>query len=100
MPLTRPMPDAALPVLAVIRERVKKPAKLPNPCYVDSGNLRWTHSKGFCCAMGLVPEASDTPGYSTEFDNLATTEEVTAFGSWFDEQIDPQAVVDFIWGEK
>jgi hypothetical protein len=99
MPLTREIPEAAMPVLEVLRNDVPRPKTLPSAKYES---MRWTEDDRWgsaceLCPMGMHPNAiSPIPHNCSDFPD-ATSEAIEAFYNWFDEQKDAQAAVDAIW---
>lgn len=95
----RAIPKAALPVVEIIRRDVPRPEELPTLGF-ENVVLRWRNKKTKC-PMGL-PDASTAvaPAVGTSFaGGVCTDTAVKAFGVWWDQQTDPQAAVDAVWGE-
>ena len=99
MPLTRPIPEAAMPVVEIIRREVPRPRELPDRAF--SGVLRFhTKRRVFCCPMGLCPCAVvPSPTLARTFGYDIASEAVKAFALWWDDldPHDPQAAVDAVW---
>lgn len=98
--LTRAIPKTALPVVKVLRQKVRRPV-LPK---LDE-KLYWIRKRpvgGFrrVCAMGLVRGCSSYPYSRMGFNDLAPDRAVIDFANWFDDQRDPKSVVDAIWGKS
>lgn len=92
--LTRPVPEAALDVVLLLRREVRRPAHLPvgNPLRFDrvwiSGGMGWS------CPMGLHPDSRgrDEPC------GIPFGEAGESFSAWWDEQEDAKAATDAVWG--
>ena len=102
MPLTKPIPNAAMPVAEVLRRDVKRPAELP--MVSPSKTLRWPTGNNLwscCCPMGLHPQATTLnptmyaclPVEGLKYGNIQ------AFGIWWDWQTDAAAAVEAVWPE-
>lgn len=108
MPLTRPIPRVALPVVKILRRDVNRPSCLPDLEKTRIGRaLRWKILKNpklltYCCPMGMHPSAKSS--YPVEFRTFpvktASDSSVLAFANWWDEQEDAVAAVNAIWGSK
>ena len=97
--LTRPIPDEALAVVAILRRDVPRP-KLPTMSRYRE-KLDWFDRGRPCCAAGLAPKALyGFPGgaHSFGYENEGITDaQVESFTWWFDDQVNAQDVVDAIW---
>ena len=102
MPLTRPLPAEALPVVEEIRRRVAKPDSLPRaflgcclfwPAADSSGETE-------ACVIGLHPNSRNLCVEDREAaaDLGFPLHQITALRKWCDDQRDPQALVDAVWG--
>lgn len=94
------IPELAHRVIEILRRDVPRPVDLPqveNPGFVLCPMLRWGGDR---CAMGLHPKATARIPVSPEhLPGLGLFKtEITAFWEWWDEQADPQAAVDAVWG--
>jgi hypothetical protein len=107
MPLTRPIPPEALPIAEILRRDVARPdpdeSKLmESPFDKGAKVIRWATEPAYACLcpMGMHPDAqSPLPSYAEEFPACEDAGAVDAFGTWFDEQTDPHAAVEAIWGK-
>ena len=109
--LSKPIPEAAMPVAEILRAEVPRPEGLPRGCIDIEGNmrLRWTkgrNEKMAPCPMGLHPEAlSNAPVFPNRFlskdPSRISEEAVYAFWYWWDSlaEADAGAACDAIWGE-
>ena len=106
MTLTRPIPLEARPVLKVIRNSSERPAALPGPG--DEVAMRWIIGRDYYCPMGLCACAMrGDPVVMLDFignDKFGkypdlSDDAVYEFSDWWDEQTDPQAAVDAVWGK-
>ncbi len=110
MPLTRPIPDAAIPVVEILRRDVKRPegdVKHIGIClgYKTERLPGWKHSpsfSGYACPLGLHPKAGGYLPLSQEFarsynDGKLRQQEVGDFIAWWHEQRDGEAATDAIW---
>jgi hypothetical protein len=101
--LTRPIPDAAVPVLELLRRDVPR----PDPGNLNGTVLRWfmftrTGMGQYCDPLGLHPNAvCGTPRIPDALPGVPVLrrEMMQAFADWWDEQTDPQAAVDAVWGQ-
>lgn len=95
MPLTRPIPEVAYPVLEILRAEVPRPGTLPIPKGTSACYLRWNSY----CPMGLHLDSTwPTPASRVSFaGGKCSSDAIEAFADWFDGQTDPQAAVDAIW---
>lgn len=92
MPLTSPIPKAAMPAVLLIREKVKRPEDLPD--YNGFDGLRW----GDFCPLGLLPRSkSDAPYFASETGEKMTDKACESFHEWWDRQTDPVAARDAVW---
>ncbi len=107
------IPNAAMPVVEVIRRDVPRPKDLP--AFRGHQTLRWrkavrkrwkkTSYLGLntsYCPMGLHRKAGNSAPTSRSgflVDKL-TTKEIIAFAVWWDYQTNPQEAVDAVWGVK
>ena len=99
MPLTRPIPKAAMPIIEIIRRDVPRPSGPPT--WVSRGRLRWRTPRGFACLLGLHPECVWTvPFYTKDFRPLVKDRAFEGAVDWFDEQDDPEAVMDAVWPQE
>lgn len=95
MPLTRPIPDEAQPIVAIIRHGVPRP-ELPK---LFSYGLGWQREIGKCCPLGLLSSATEnTPCDAAQAGIYGHDDALKWFYFWHDEQRDPQALVDALWG--
>ena len=94
--LTRPIPDAALPVVEILRRDVQRPAILPFGAPLRFYRFLISGDHGWSCPMGLHPESRgrDEPCA------IPFGEAGEAFSEWWDEQEDAQAATDAAWGES
>jgi len=115
MPITRPIPKNAMPVVNQIRRDIPKPDILPSRIRIREGSknivLRWNKtiiSKPiigsvikYFCPMGLHKLSSSTcPISKYSFaDEKRSNIAIIAFYTWWDKQIDAQAAVDAVWGK-
>lgn len=98
MPLTRPIPKAAYPVLRVLRRDVKRPRSLPRPYGASGNSLRFLTC---ICPMGLHPDAVTTsPIGKNTFPVGPGDNAIATFGEWWDEQTDARAATDAVWPRK
>lgn len=75
--MLNPIPEAAMPVVEILRRDVKRPTELPRRYSpFEPGNTRWNidwkHQKlsTNCCPMGLHPKSlSAAPSWSVDFAN-------------------------------
>lgn len=109
------IPENAMPVVALLRERVKRPEKLPisdggGPFRWENVNMRtigWN-----CCPMGFFPEATyECPYMPDHLPGLNLQESaIDSFANWWDnllvgwdepvgKDLIAQRAVDLIWGE-
>ena len=97
MSLTRPIPEAARPVVKILRRDVQRPRELPIVCR-NMTHLRWPH-RAMSCPMGLHPKSScSSPELTEDFAYHRTPQEgVEEFANWWDAQTDPQAAMDAVW---
>ncbi len=112
MALTKPLPEDAMPVIKVIRRDIPRPdwKKFHGN---DSGGtalrIRFNHPNPkiglrICCPMGMHEKASNNcPQTDVEFLGDAWKEvmgwgTVGTFYRWWDEQKDPEAAVQAVWG--
>ena len=94
MPLTRPIPEDAMPVVEIIRREVPRPRELP----VSRSNVGDLLRFGTACPMGLCPKAeTPTPAGQDTFGYDVKLHEIWAFFDWWDNESDPQAAVDAVW---
>ncbi len=103
MPLTKPIPKGAMPVVEILRCDVPRPKELPTTIR-EAKQLRWLvkhHSTGFlgCCPMGLHPQSTmRVPTMRLQFRVLgATKRAIRSFFCWWDTQTDAQAATDAVW---
>src|SRR5438094_8086154 len=100
MPLTRPIPKAAMPVVKIIRRDVARPKTLPVAMYAGHPGypcFRWTDGK---CPMGMHRLAkSDTPLRPGSFPKCSE-KQIFEFAVWWDKQRSAQEAVDAVWGRK
>lgn len=97
MPLTRPIPPEAMPVVEVLRRETKRPKQLPHfTVGYRHNSLVWTRRRCEVCAMGLRKGSEPMPTNRREF-GACTDAAVVSFGEWFDEQDDAEAAVNEIW---
>jgi len=106
MPLTRPIPPEAWPVVLVLRRDVPRPEPEsfepipPAGVVEDPDDYVWSHLR--CagrCPMGMLPGATSAlpidpenlPGYTL------SEEAIDHYLCWFDDQIDPFAAVSATW---
>lgn len=96
MPLTRPIPPEAMPVVWVLRSDVRRPHDLPLAYAREP--LRFKVPGGTCCPMGLHRKArSLAPTTAQLFPTGVGRFAVRSFGWWWDEQSDPIAAMDAVW---
>lgn len=99
--MNTPIPAAAYPVVEILRRDVPRPATLPRSFLPNGTSLRWcTESRlvGDCCPMGMHPSAVvKIPCCAEEFP-LCDENAIEAYWEWFDNETDPQWVVDQTWG--
>lgn len=107
MTLTRPIPALAMPVAKVIRRDVARPKRLPKLCNIPDWDgegqaLRWRVSRNFSCPMGQHPLAwALAPTERREFPIPGCNQaSIGSFGKWWDEQTDPLAAVNAVWGKR
>ena len=107
MPLTRPIPPEAMPVVEVLRRDVPRPAELPKPLsYISDGSLRWSVERDgvcvLCCPEGLHRESSHCiPETRREFaGGKCSSKSVQAFEDWWDEQESAAEAVEAVWPMK
>ena len=90
MPLTRPIPPEAMPVVERIRREVPRPERLPWPDDDNDGLLRFYGQPRWplagCTPSGLLPEATSPAPC-----------EIGPLDFWWDEQTDPVAATDALW---
>ena len=104
--LTREIPPEAMPVVEILRRDVPRPEELPGDKWPSlswpSPYWRRCSRLGVCCPMGLHPKSLfNAPNDASVFADGETTDDaVDSFGKWWDEQTDPQAAVDSIWGKE
>lgn len=108
--LTRPIPEEAMPVVQLIRERVKRPEDLPElvqPFASCRSVLRFVRGNGAVrvCPMGLdktaiMPLPTDAYCFSICSPFRNSDVGVRHCGLWWDEQQNAQAAVDAVWGEQ
>lgn len=93
--VTRPMPQEARLVAEVLRKDVSRPRYHPigSPLRFDRVLISGDH--GWSCPMGLHPDSRgrDEP-YGMPFGRAGE-----AFAEWWDEQVDPEAAVEAVWGK-
>ena len=103
--ITRPIPKRARRIVDTIRREVPRPSYLPlyAEWYECRGRLRWVTPAPDCrvvCPLGLLSRpvspapivADDLPAYKF------SDRQVAAFWRWWDEQYDPKAAVEAVWG--
>lgn len=97
MPITRPIPDEAWPVVLVLRRDVPRPEPERFERQV-AGDGRPLRCAGHC-PMGMHPAAlSYTPCRPWQLPSLGLTEDaIHNYWFWFDAQLDPQAAVSATW---
>lgn len=107
MALTRPIPEEAMLVVELIRERIPRPKELPVPWCHDGNELRWKGGDmDGCCPMGMDPSTlDDAPTSQRHFipDSpfyLLGNKPIEIYAYWWDTQTDAQAAVDATWGEQ
>lgn len=108
MSLTRPIPKEAEDIAAMIRAEVPRPKSLPESALAgpSMASLRWPHPMfALCCPMGFLPaaengEPSDYGCFAEGAFETEANEAIWSFGQWWDEQTDPQAAVDAVWGAR
>lgn len=108
MPLTRPIPPEAMPVVLAIRKEVPRPKELPTVRFPlaalgsDRTALRWDWKWGEACPLGLHNKSGERVPTSTVsapwLSGVAVDGEIFAFIKWWDAQADPAAAVDAVWG--
>lgn len=111
--MLKPIPEAAMPVVEILRRDVKRPTELPaRYCIARQGNLRWNidwtaEENANYCPMGLHPKStSSAPVAPIQFAgeelydrNRPYTSGVSEFATWWD-NIDPwdaQEAIYLIW---
>lgn len=100
--LTRPIPDDAQPIVAIIRYGVPRPEELPTGRWM----LRWEAARFFrgsttckeCCSLGMLSSATHPTPVGPLTGIYGWDDAIEAFVLWHDEQHDPQALVDALWG--
>ncbi len=97
-----PIPEAAMPVVRIIREQVPRPKRLP---FQDGDKLRWKRKREglivYFCPMGLLPGAKfaiPISGYGAGLPD-EMYDAISCFGSWWDGLSDAQEAVDAVWGK-
>lgn len=86
MPLTRPIPDEALPAVALVRQYVRKPVRPPRN-YL--GGLMWLQGCGVGCLSEIfVPDGECGAGG------------FLSLYAWWYEQTDGQSAMDALWGPQ
>ena len=108
--LTRPIPDDALEVVALLRRDVPRPIELPvmqwaHMPLVNSSQqvLRWSmwQNKWTCCPMGMHPCAkSPVPCSVWSWPVCSSSMAIQVFADWWDEQTDAEAAVQAIWPQR
>jgi len=122
MSLTKPIPKQAMEAVEFIRWWVPKPKRLPEPfkrTLDDRPLLRWPMSTaktivalmpwwyGECCPLGLCPTAlagapsgASSAGMISDGDRAfrRVDKSVHSFIHWWDQQNDPKAAVEAVWG--
>jgi hypothetical protein len=99
-----PIPPEAMPVVRIIRRKVRRPATLPSFRNGQRGGpLRFGKKPNEAyCPMGALPNAIHitpcTPRQAGLPDGLNRA--FNAFVGWWDSQTDPQAAVDAVWPTK
>ena len=93
------IPNAAAPVLDILRRDVPKPLEIPTMTMTLSG-LKRLRFKNNCCPLGLHPlSATQAPGDTSNFaGGVCEQRAVTAFWYWFEQQTDAEATIQEIWG--
>ena len=115
MALTRPIPERAMPIVAILRRDVRRPPYTTlRPFTRGSTGLRWFRNHETLCPIGLHPKATSQDP-DDEYDALwieemfePRTEHLRrtyrrafyALIDWWDEQTDPHAAVHAIWPTK
>ena len=95
MPLTRPIPPEAMPIIEIIRRDVSRPTEPPR---IYSRRLRWKTPRGWACLLGLHTECEwPDPRHAGSFKPLVDGPAFYAAIDWFDEQDDPEAATDAVW---
>jgi len=120
MPDGNQPPETAMPIIECLRRDVPRP-QLPTRVNRGTGALRWWIAGEYACPIGLhpaaekldphqsyhvfrflhhaIPDADDDPEQTEGEDLLDPYEEAFYdFIKWWDEQADPKAAVDAIWG--
>lgn len=100
------IPKNARPIIKVLRRDVRRPKALPR-FFTGLQKLCWRSRRwanppnpsGACCAMGLHPKAKRAfPFFPGDFPYGVIA--LRTFAKWYDQQTDPQELVDAIWGKK
>ncbi len=94
------IPDAALPVAKILRKEVAKPSADDLFLLGDGMTNAPRFLRGQCCPMGLHPKAlRSSPFLARHWGNMATDDNVAAFGAWWDGLTMDEArrAVDGIW---
>ena len=110
------IPEAAMPVVEVIRREVPRPKELPYytsklwvvevlyPKVSLAKALRWRVEREYCCPMGLHPKsARKEPFTNLQFaGGVCGHYCVPAFGKWWDSlgKRDAVLAIDAIWGKE
>ena len=97
MPLTKPIPKRAMPVIEVLRRDVKRPSEPPTPWH--GCDLRWNKKPHSRCPMGLHPfSRDDVPTEREDFLFVGVHQRhIQAFYLWWDRQTDAAAAVEAVW---
>lgn len=96
------IPQAAMPVVEMLRRDVPRPEELPS--FLHLGRcLRWNR-KGPCCPMGLHPKSTTgIPIRESEFaGGIHSVSRIHFFFDWWDNlpEKDAKEAVDAIWGKN
>ena len=100
MPLTKPIPNAAMPVGEVLRRDMERPTEIFKSEHTDSTVPQLRNREGKC-PMGMHPQAKgDTPTNTVGFPVAGIDDKsIRAFFCWWDQQNDPAAAVEAVWPE-
>lgn len=107
---TTPFPEAARPMLELIRRHAPRPGTLPKPGRSNGRELsfpwpKYQNKDSCCCPMGLLPAAKvPNPSGKASFEHglvdAIPNRAITNFGAWWDAQTDAKAAMDFVWPEE